>query len=128
MTDLQPGKELDAIIANKVMGLDLSKYRQSNYFSSIDIRKGYDGCYGYYSTEISAAWEVVERLENNFRFMLTRNYKTPANSSHYCWARFQDKYQRGLGTTHSHSGISESASHAICLAALNAIGYKHEKD
>lgn len=47
---MKPGPELDALIAERVMGLDMSKTFSDEY--------------GKYSTDIGAAWEVVQKLED----------------------------------------------------------------
>lgn len=89
MTTLKPGRELDALVAEKVMGGELRPY----------------------STDISAAWEVVEK---------------------YKWAepelRYSDEQHCWVFSLHKASGYpnecGDTAPHAICLAALRAVGYE----
>lgn len=120
---LQPGRELDALIAEKVMGY-------KNVFSLCPRCRGvlteglFTAAYGCfkcqwsinysedpilakkYSTEISAAFEVVEKTK------LLKNYLLYQYED--IWV-IQDHSERGFceGTT---------APHVICLAALKAIG------
>lgn len=113
---MKPGRELDALIAEKVMGL--KNIRLAN-----DGRSDYL-CYGKpdsiflegkivpaYSTDISAAWLVVEKMQDNdWAFILDNMEDFIGN-----WQAHFEKDKSGW------SADSESAPHAICLAALKAI-------
>lgn len=61
---MQPGRELDALIAEKVMGLTRLNCHSGDCFYRIDIVEGkekeFKGLAKPYSTDIAAAWEVVE--------------------------------------------------------------------
>ena len=94
----KPGRELDAEVAKKVMGIDLTGARPDLPIRGI-------GC-APYSTDIAAAWEVVEKLtadEHARSFSLSYSYE---------WAQWTATFM-GLST-------KKSAPHAICLAALKA--------
>lgn len=93
MKDLQPGMQLESIIYEKVMGNS--------------PRKGYEVSCGipHYSRDISAAWEVVEKIKDK-DFSL-EYYKV--NGDWGC--QFSDVNNR----VHC-----DTAPHAICLAALKA--------
>lgn len=108
---MTPGSELDALIAEKVMGW------KDPEGISLALRDGrvvntMDGVSWSPSTDIAAAWEVVGRVrERGFEVYVLGNPKTP-------WGcRIWDGNQE-MGFVRS----AESAPHAICLAALKAVG------
>lgn len=57
MTELKPGRELDAVIAEKVMG-----WKKRGAYWVSDIGPEQDSMWSP-STRIEAAWEVVEKLK-----------------------------------------------------------------
>ncbi len=99
---MKPGKELDRLVAEKVM----------------DYYKNFDNILSppKYSTDIAAAWEVVEKL---------------AEDTHGGFALNQLRFphRQGIrgyltsfyGETHVEA-TADTAPHAICLAALKAVG------
>ena len=134
VTDLPVGRELDAAIAEKVMGCRLI------YSTDPDLRKKMDpacwcgdapwgGIHGRggihsaayigrglreiarYSTDIAAAWEVVEKVIYPHGWYLVPMPETDGKG----WGVFRgdDWYEVAIG---------DSAPHAICLAALKAVG------
>lgn len=97
---MNPGRELDAFIATKVMGLDLS--------SKFSI-------FPRYSESISAAWEVVEKLRfKQIKLIELQDISgdEPDNEAHF-YCRFG-----AMG-----KATASTAPHAICLAALKAVGH-----
>ena len=107
--DLKAGRELDALVAEKVMGIKLCRcYGQKPNEHNSSARCFDCKCINSsmaYSTDIAAAWEVVEKLAayNPSKFLIEK-----------CGAwlvRFDD----GTFTP------GETAPHAICLAALKAV-------
>ena len=132
LMNLEAGEEMDLLVLEYVMGLNPDDY----WIIDIDVYSGNsgnitkawlkdhpefdlkrtDGDWFYvgpeYSTDIVAAWEVVEKLrddedENNC-FVLERN--APFNGKNYA-CRFGDK-------EYSHA---EEAPLAICRAALKSV-------
>lgn len=111
--ELKPGRELDALVAEKVMGIKLCRcYGQKpNEHSSIgkcfDCRclNGSDA----YSTSIADAWKVVAKIDQPFELCTDdeRNIHT---------VRFN--LDRGEFVQ------AHTAPHAICLAALKAVGHE----
>ena len=114
-TTVKPGRELDALVAEKVMGLRFV------WRSQLTDHYGYNaGVWTIptkwgtmdlteepprYSTDIAAAWEVVEKMrEDGFLVALYR--------SAGAW----------IADTNPGYGKSDTAPHAICLAALRAVG------
>lgn len=118
---LEPGRKLDALVAEKVMGWKwyniLGNSEQQVLASSqedaLSLRPGqmvYD-LVPCYSTDIAAAWLVVERLlrDGIQLCILPIGY-------HGGWeVRRVDPGGRAVGQ-------SSFAPHAICLATLKAVG------
>jgi hypothetical protein len=82
---MEAGRELDALVAEQVMGWKRETYSFNNWrdgkVESMELSglMGPDGLrevdqFPFYSTDIAAAWEVVEKLEeeNIARLELTR--------------------------------------------------------
>ena len=114
-TTVKPGRELDALVAEKVMGCKV--YVEANGNPRCDCPGANatgprpHASYGLYaslkrySTDIAAAWEVVEKMrEDGFLVALYR--------SAGAW----------IADTNPGYGKSDTAPHAICLAALRAVG------
>lgn len=100
---MKPGHELDELIAQKVFGA----IRKINDCSIYEVK--------HYSTDISAAFEVIEKLlEKNFRLNIM-----PAEKDSWIIS-----VVKGWDLEPIHVVHSKTPSHAICLAALKAIGYK----
>jgi hypothetical protein len=124
---VKPGRELDQLIAEKVMGMKV--YRRMGEDGPNPqyekIEKVPEHCavtYPPYSTDISAAWEVVEKLRN----------KTMAFSLVTMWDHSKDKLFwlakfEWWGTERFEFSSQETAPLAICLAALKATGDFSEK-
>lgn len=110
---MKPGKELDALIAEHVMGAKevLAKPEGATYL----FRKG-DYLYEdppSYSTEIAQAWEVLAVLaEKGWDYSV---FNTEFEGI-YC-----QFYTRERGYIES---SAETAPLAICLAALKVVGIK----
>jgi len=121
---IKPGRELDLLIAEKVMKVLICK----GDFDGCGENIGYEGWYRFkegpicvecdgtellnYSTDIAAAWEVLEKLRDlRPRIIITHNFENPWSCS---MGNGRDVFIRESST--------ESAPHAICLAALKAVG------
>jgi hypothetical protein len=90
------GRELDALVAEKVMGRDMT--RPAGFKHPIGMP--------HYSTDIAAAWEVVERLRAAGHWFDLRDIR-----GNGYWASFGQEM----------SAEGKTASLAICLAALKAL-------
>lgn len=128
---MKPGRELDAWVAEKVMGwVDVSKEHHWNYIRGCSAGwpdeysglppDGYTGDDEFkrdyrripnYSTSIADAWVVVEKLASTYLFCLE-------NSGSFWVADFGRSADRRAQCT------AGTAPHAICLAALKAVGYE----
>lgn len=91
---MKPGRELDLLVAEKIFGWSPSQvYDKHSYLS--------------YSTDISAAWEVVEKVKSEYSVTIDTCLEHEGK-----W----------LCTFAYHQVEGDSAPHAICLAALKAKG------
>lgn len=128
---MNPGRELDALVAEKVMGkfvisdpkqyLEVMVSEGGDYFGGKWVstvlchNETFDkhlpghavAIVKQYSTNISAAWEVVEKLPGFSLRKLDGAY----------WCTFANSWDDELIDV-----IEKTAPHAICLAALRAIG------
>lgn len=115
---MKPGRELDALVAEKVMGF----HRASDGWFRTETHPGgvITAAVGHidlphYSINISAAWEVVEKLLETGSFSIYHYISAPESK----WrAQF-------LRAGSAHVAQAESAPRAICLAALKAFGIPH---
>ena len=115
---IKAGRELDALVAEKVMGwksVDRADEKDGGDFYGVTIRDGLTAVYRVplYSVDIAAAWEVVEKCSGP-SFWIERH----PNAWQVCF------YE--LGDSHAKTGLASSAPWAICLAALKAVGYKEK--
>lgn len=115
-----PGRELDAEIAVKVMGLVPCDAWRWQYIPGAVAQLSVGGppCY---STDIAAAWLVVEKLKKYGRVLqLTQ---ITARDRPWWWeAEFYCVAAEGEEPKEDSLGSAPTAPHAICLAALAAIG------
>jgi hypothetical protein len=138
---LQPGRELDVLIADKVMGGYESKtigfitYPGSE--SSLEARADFDKV-PHYSTDIAAAWEVVKKL--TFIREPGRIYKPVIRLEFFehdgpyecrigrCKSIVYDDdivataEERNIGEGRTADEMTVAMCLAICRAALKAVG------
>jgi hypothetical protein len=124
---LEAGRELDALVAEKVMGWQwfdhtgyaIRYFRPPNRFNYGAIAEGKEINYleslPHYSTDIAAAWEVAEKLGNwhGFDFLVIK----AAGNDLWCagWYEFYgDDYETRAADE------AETVPLAICRAALLA--------
>jgi hypothetical protein len=120
---MNAGRELDALVATKVFGLRVVTAAESQVsiarhldptdrFVEVDVAGVFCGMKGirHYSTDIAAAWQVVEKMRS---------------SGHLSDINTRSEYVECEFWTGNHTdGVasSDTAPHAICLAALKALG------
>src|SRR3990167_1498198 len=115
---MEPGREMDALIAEKVMGWEKAV---NSWGNGADIgwnlpsllphdpeRRTWSRDPLPYSTDISAAWQVVEKTRVGVR---------PYGAG---WIAESEDAGRMYGN--SYQAIADTAPYAICLAALKAVG------
>lgn len=117
---MEAGRELDALVDEKIFGfssLDLPTDRPPTATECLN-RGMMLALIPNYSTDIAAAWEVVEKMRaNNFLFTINM-------SDNFRWECEFDLNDGAflLKSDTIGFGRSETAPHAICLAALEAVG------
>lgn len=100
MSNLEPGTHLDKLVFTSVMGLTMSHV--------LEIPR--------YSTDIAAAFEIVNKLfDDDFTVTIECCVKWRCEIMHETWD-FDWKIKT----------VADSAPHAICLAALKAVGKLNE--
>lgn len=124
---MEAGRELNALIAEKVMGLNVQHRRvweqQGSCLREVGLKA--------YSTDIAAAWEVVSAgfVEAVVKLDDGRYGSIPARED---WSSDEPKLRCGFQLSHpgnyyevpiAADCIGDTAPHAICLAALKAVGY-----
>src|SRR5262245_9196319 len=139
---LEPGRELDALIAEKVMGwkwyvgvANLGSGPKYRYLDEPNewnpLRPEWDGVtempighpaaqdsrFPYYSDDISAAWLVVEKLTTT-----TKQWFHYEQSSTTCTAIFQNDAYEGWDACSE----ADTVPLAICRAALKAVSAQQE--
>lgn len=121
--DMPAGRELDAFVAERVMGIPIAWYTYTPNNVRLLVKKGFDGNewdaasveadVPNYSSDIAAAWQVVEKLDLLREYILTKNedgkYIICLFGSVGDWSDY-------------YKGASESVSLAICRAALRGWG------
>lgn len=127
---MKPGRELDALVAEKVMGLLIGP--RSSFTDGGDLRESIIGDFYYstgllhilkvpaYSTDIATAWEVVGKLTAGSRFWFSVN-RYPKLGLNPDGPPYEQHYRTNFG---AYEGSADTAPHAICLAALKTVGYK----
>lgn len=123
---MNPGRELDALIAEKVMAWVVSYQGTKDMFMrdpTIDEDDlGQSPLYAVppYSTDIAAAWEVVEKMKLS---VVNHHGSWLAGPTDYSEARGEDDrlITAIIGIEDGNDVGGNTAPHAICLAALKAV-------
>lgn len=117
---LKAGRELDALIAEKVMGWALVSNQKANKAGWWGLAPGSSLMpLPYYSLSISDAWEVVEKLEEKG---ITMDMGQVWNGGEWMWAiQFQKIHLMTGQVDHYRQEYANTAPLAICLAALKVM-------
>lgn len=119
---MNPGRELDALIAEKVMGWRYYKERGSSIYQLIPPNgeiSHIDNSPPHYSTRISAAWEVVERFKKMGWVVTIESDAEMKDESPY-FVSINPRYS-GNENYLTVTASKYDAPHAICLAALKTV-------
>lgn len=103
-----PGPELDRVIAEKIFGVKIHAPAPG----------GVKGEFPEYSTDIKAAFEVVEKLRQ--QDILMNVAPRPQSGFIVNYIRWNPEIK--FGELQTENSASDLAAHAICLAALKAVG------
>lgn len=158
MSELQPGRELDAMVAERVMGWRWMKWaavtddplsalvppaeiynRRHWRPSDVSAERYYDwdtigwtdkadkfhSGFPRYSTDIAAAWDVAEKMQSELREVGSRGGICDVRLTVHRYG--PDGAYRVVFSKHPMRRLyaaawSKSLPHAICLAALKAVG------
>lgn len=128
MPEQQTLREIDALVAEKVMGWKCHRCIEGKYhpigeheWFRMTIHQRASGdrpikdCDHFlaYSSDISAAWEVVEKMKDDGFYCVTLvSYK----DAHHCTIEGADT------TVAAHVEDAPTAPIALCLASLRAVG------
>lgn len=102
MEELKAGRELDVLIAEKIMGLHVIQAQNGDFVLDDGRPQGLRA----YSSDIACAWEVVGKLLEHA----------------YTAVQIEGLHYHGYKCTVGVSdGFADTAPMAICLAALKAV-------
>ena len=120
---MKPGRTLDALISEKVMGIT-PEFETRELIDGTGRKIGsveLPGGPAPYSTDIAAAFEVVEALRaKGFTFVLG-DFESRGSIPMKPTAEIRAMFGRTGYRVEMIPG--DSATHAICLAALKAVGH-----
>jgi len=115
-------RELDELVATKIMGWKKCKVNQGSCGFEVDgwaspDGKTYTHLPAYYSHDIKAAWEVVQKMYDDDYHVSIQNCHPP----NWCVFFYGNKDENDNGWGEDIETIEE----AICIAALDAIGVSY---
>ena len=111
---MKPGRDLDALVAEKVMGMKVWKHD-----GSCGCRMADNDYLPNFSNDIAAAWEVVEKMRNPKTAVSLATIWDHADGGKFKWVAKIEFF----GSDRFEFALADSAPHAICLAALKAVGH-----
>jgi hypothetical protein len=129
---LEANQVTDALIATKVMGLQIFQPHESNAATRL-IEKGKTmggyAHYGFpsYTTDIAAAWEVVEKMKSlgwSITILWDNNNENPGEPHNYIWLVELNYYTDNVSDFKNFYNEDLFAPIAICRAALLAVEAK----
>ena len=130
--EMPAGREMDALVAEKVMGYTLSELSLPAYpkYKLFDIESGEFSGYvkevPHYSTDIADAWEVVKRMPIPFKLekCWEKAYQIGPEGWSACWCTDADceGCNENSRCTNGDDVWAETAPLAICRYALKVAG------
>ena len=118
---MNAGRKLDRLIAETILGLRVVETDDCNGIDNLWVEPAREeNDLRSFSTDIAAAWEVVEAMKSHPRGVLT--LVTPTDDCIKYRAFFSKKCFENLDKYPNQIGMGNTAPHAICLAALHAVG------
>ena len=130
--EMPAGREMDALLAEKIMGYTLSELSLPAYpkYKLFDIESGEFSGYvkevPHYSTDIADAWEVVKRMPIPFKLekCWEKAYQIGPEGWSACWCTDADceGCNENSRCTNGDDAWAETAPLAICRYALKVAG------
>jgi hypothetical protein len=123
---MRPGRELDTLIAKEVFEHEVVSTKKG----AVEKARTGDRPLRNYSKDISAAWEVAERLSISLLPIDNGQWFALVGDNGKRWtgpAEFLRYLQTG-NFVNAGAAVGESAPLTICLAALKAIEHRKKKD
>ena len=125
---MKAGRELDALIAEKVFGLKIEWEHYAAGSRPMVITEDVRGnnMASHYSTQIADAWLVVEKLHSDGIYMSLENDGYQGQTSVMLFSMKEGTYNEH-GSQDKRMGECNRASTAplaICLSALKAVGHE----
>lgn len=118
---MKPGRELDALVAEKVMGLTVRSEGRYHVGPCFSEEGHHEDIVPYYSTGIAAAWEVVEHFNETMPKTWAFSLFGSGNDWHVEIDSNDGRFLQN-GPSIQVFEHAETAPHAICLAALKSVG------
>lgn len=121
---MNPGRKLDALVAIKVMGLRLKKEDCNSYWVYSD---GLEYCGDSdFSSNMSAAWNIIKHMRFSGSGFIYEGQTIPELVG--C-ENYRAKFENFGASSQEEFGRGEhlsiiSGPHAICMAALKAVGHE----
>ena len=106
--ELQAGRELNAMVAEKVMGYKMTEVAGTKYVDGFSVQEPRP-----YSTDLMAAWEVVEKMQD---YQKPHQMGHPLHLKYHFWV---EKWYASIGASEA---LEDTVPLAICRAALKAMG------
>lgn len=129
--ELNPGQELDIWVAKTVMGAEWKDLGENPHFIKVDgpahvwawVIRGYPYAseeeFPRYSTDIGAAWQVVEKLiQENWTVTVKSEESRIYVGRRTFWYSAEYEQKDGIQAL---GGSFDGAPHAICLGALKTL-------
>ena len=130
--EMPAGREMDVLIAENIMGYTLSELSLPAYPKYKLFDSGYVKEVPHYSTDIAAAWEVVERMPIPFKLekCWEKAYQIGPEGWSACWCTDADceGCNENSRCTNGDDAWAETAPLAICRCALKVAGVKINGD
>lgn len=125
---MKPGRELDALVAEKVMGWKWMPWvGNREQYVLVPAETDADSVFWWgrdvrdlvppYSTDIAAAWQVWKRFDG----WVIQRYEYDGVDN-YVISSGADTFERGEFLVHTEADGVFTLPHAICLSALRAVG------
>jgi len=117
---MKPGKELDGLVAEKIMGWTYVRFPDGAMPKTKhwhDHTSKFVGPCPYYSTDIAAAFQVVEKLREHLHLVRMEDGRWLVghdNTEGYITEGIVDMRL-------FRSAVADTLPHAICLAALRVV-------